>query len=167
MTNKDNWNARNSNANLHEEGGRGPATPRREFLCMAAGSVGASVAAPLIPALMRDVLTTPAATTTGTIEDVRHIVICTRENRSFDHYVGTLRGVRGFNDRMAIRLPNCDPVCTQEPSMSYLTDIAIWNKGLRNAWNTVRSPGLGMSYFSRNDWRFYTCAPVVISRVRA
>jgi phospholipase C len=180
MTNKDNWKPRNSNANRHEARGRGTATPRREFLRIAAGSVGASVAATLMPALIRDVLATPAATTTGTIKDVRHIVIFTQENRSFDHYFGTLRGVRGFNDRMAIRLPNGDPVwkqptsasagyilpfhinttttsatCTREPSMSYLTDIGIWNKGLCNAWNTVRLPGLGMSYFSRNDLRFY------------
>ncbi len=35
---------------------------------------------------------------TGTLQDVRHVVILMQENRSFDHYFGTLPGVRGFAD---------------------------------------------------------------------
>src|ERR1700744_2127991 len=35
----------------------------------------------------------------GTIADVKHVVILMQENRSFDHYFGTLRGVRGFGDK--------------------------------------------------------------------
>ena len=35
----------------------------------------------------------------GSINDVKHIVILMQENRSFDHYFGTMRGVRGFLDR--------------------------------------------------------------------
>ncbi|MEN4918736.1 phospholipase C, phosphocholine-specific [Achromobacter spanius] len=34
----------------------------------------------------------------GTLQDVRHVVILMQENRSFDHYFGTLPGVRGFAD---------------------------------------------------------------------
>ena len=34
----------------------------------------------------------------GTIEDVEHVVILMQENRSFDHYFGTMNGVRGFSD---------------------------------------------------------------------
>ncbi|MFC4032282.1 phosphocholine-specific phospholipase C [Streptomyces polygonati] len=45
-----------------------------------------------------------AATTTGTIADVKHVVILMQENRSFDHYFGTLKGVRGFADRSAIQV---------------------------------------------------------------
>ena len=30
--------------------------------------------------------------------DIRHVVILMQENRSFDHYYGTLSGVRGFSD---------------------------------------------------------------------
>ena len=33
-----------------------------------------------------------------------------QENRSFDHYFGTLQGVRGFGDTRAIKLPNGKPV---------------------------------------------------------
>ncbi|MFC0686342.1 phosphocholine-specific phospholipase C [Novosphingobium clariflavum] len=44
----------------------------------------------------------------GTIEDVAHVVILMQENRSFDHYFGTLRGVRGFGDRFPIPLAPID-----------------------------------------------------------
>ena len=43
---------------------------------------------------------------TGTIADVEHIVILMQENRSFDHYFGTMRGVRGFADPRAVTLPS-------------------------------------------------------------
>ena len=42
---------------------------------------------------------------TGSIKDVRHVVVLMQENRSFDHYFGTLKGVRGFGDRATIALP--------------------------------------------------------------
>ena len=48
---------------------------------------------------------TPAGFT-GTLADVRHVVIFMNENRSFDHYFGSLRGVRGFNDRNALLFTN-------------------------------------------------------------
>ena len=47
----------------------------------------------------------PPENRTGTIQDVAHIVILMQENRSFDHYFGTLRGVRGFGDRFPIPVP--------------------------------------------------------------
>ncbi|MEX2566022.1 MAG: alkaline phosphatase family protein [Cyclobacteriaceae bacterium] len=34
------------------------------------------------------------------------MVILMQENRSFDHCFGKLKGVRGFNDPRAIRLPD-------------------------------------------------------------
>ncbi|WP_327175106.1 phospholipase C, phosphocholine-specific [Streptomyces sp. NBC_01335] len=45
-----------------------------------------------------------AGTATGTITDVRHVVILMQENRSFDHYFGRLKGVRGFDDRGTVTL---------------------------------------------------------------
>ena len=35
--------------------------------------------------------------------DIDHIIILMKENRSFDHYFGTLSGVRGFDDPAAVR----------------------------------------------------------------
>ena len=40
----------------------------------------------------------------GSLQDIEHIVILIQENRSFDHYFGTYRGVRGFQDPQAPRL---------------------------------------------------------------
>jgi phospholipase C len=34
----------------------------------------------------------------ATLSDVKHVVILMQENRSFDHYYGTMPGVRGFGD---------------------------------------------------------------------
>ncbi|MEU3028621.1 phosphocholine-specific phospholipase C [Streptomyces incarnatus] len=66
--------------------------------------LGASVAAGV--ALGATTCTTAAAATTatGTIKDVKHVVILMQENRSFDHYFGRLKGVRGFDDRSGITL---------------------------------------------------------------
>jgi phospholipase C len=44
-----------------------------------------------------------AEAATGTIADLKHVVILMQENRSFDHYYGTLRGVRGFADKQVLR----------------------------------------------------------------
>jgi phospholipase C len=39
-----------------------------------------------------------AQTTNASLSDVKHIVILMQENRSFDHYFGTMSSVRGFSD---------------------------------------------------------------------
>jgi phospholipase C len=40
----------------------------------------------------------------GSLHDIEHIVILIQENRSFDHYFGTYRGVAGFQDPHALGL---------------------------------------------------------------
>ena len=35
------------------------------------------------------------------LTDIEHVVILIQENRSFDHYFGSYRGVRGFSDQSA------------------------------------------------------------------
>ncbi|MFF8596275.1 phosphocholine-specific phospholipase C [Streptomyces sp. NPDC015220] len=65
---------------------------------------GASVAAgAALGAGTRTAAAAPSAAT-GTIRDVRHVVVLMQENRSFDHYFGRLKGVRGFDDRSGITL---------------------------------------------------------------
>src|SRR5213596_1099628 len=47
----------------------------------------------------------------GQLTDIEHVVILIQENRSFDHYFGTYRGVRGFSDQsLAFHQP--DPANT-------------------------------------------------------
>ncbi|WP_027820433.1 phosphocholine-specific phospholipase C [Paraburkholderia bannensis] len=74
---------------------------RRHFLHAAAA--GATLG--LFPAAIRRALAIPASSVIGTIQDVQHVVIFMQENRSFDHYFGTLPGVRGFGDRITIPQP--------------------------------------------------------------
>src|SRR3954463_10411785 len=38
------------------------------------------------------------------LDDIEHVVFLIQENRSFDHYFGTYRGVRGFDDPAARRV---------------------------------------------------------------
>ena len=86
---------------------------RRRFLHTVAQSAGAAVALNAFPESIRRALAIPAARGTGTIRDVEHIVVFMQENRSFDHYFGHLCGVRGYNDRFPIPLPNGKPVWYQ------------------------------------------------------
>src|SRR5215467_13717004 len=73
-------------------------TTRRNFLAGAAATAAAA-----FPSIDR-ALAIPARHRHGTIMDVKHIVILMQENRGFDHYFGTMRGVRGFGDRFPIPL---------------------------------------------------------------
>ncbi|WP_225825396.1 phosphocholine-specific phospholipase C [Streptomyces naphthomycinicus] len=66
--------------------------------------LGASVAAGVALGAGTRTEAAAATTATGTVKDVRHVVILMQENRSFDHYFGRLKGVRGFDDRSGITL---------------------------------------------------------------
>ena len=65
---------------------------------------------------------------TGTIADVKHVVILMQENRSFDHYFGTLRGVRGFGDKQILTYPNGDNIFQQpDPARTDLGYLLPYN----------------------------------------
>src|SRR6188472_977999 len=88
---------------------------RRQFLAKAAFLSGAAgLSGGLIGSIQRAMAIEPAPNTT--FWDAEHVVILMQENRSFDHAFGTLRGVRGFNDPRAIKLPNGNPVWVQTNS---------------------------------------------------
>jgi phospholipase C len=79
---------------------------RRDFLRTFAAATGAGVASTIFPPAIRKALAIAPLRRKGTIEDVEHVVILTQENRSFDHYFGTLSGVRGFGDRLPMPAPD-------------------------------------------------------------
>jgi phospholipase C len=81
------------------------------------GMAGVSASA-LLPDSIRQALALPASGTTGTIKDVKHIVVLMQENRSFDHYFGTLRGVRGFGDPRAAKLYGSGNSVFQQPNLN-------------------------------------------------
>lgn len=132
---------------------------RREFLRAGAGAASLM----LLPPSIRRAMAIPARRITGTIADVQHVVIFTQENRSFDHYFGTLRGVRGFGDRFPIPLPDGRPVWHQRDArgreiLPYHFDTATtsaqrvegtphtwpdaqeaWNEGRMDRWLPAKS----------------------------
>ncbi|MCF8825575.1 phosphocholine-specific phospholipase C [Xanthomonas campestris] len=74
--------------------------PRRRML--QAGLAGG--ASTLLPSIARAAAIAPDRRS-GTLEDLQHVVILMQENRAFDHYFGSLPGVRGFGDRFPIPAP--------------------------------------------------------------
>lgn len=146
-------------------------TGRRGFLGMAAAAAGTS----MLPAVIRDALAVEANNVTGTLADVEHVVIFMQENRSFDHYFGTLSGVRGFDDPRAITLPSGLPVWHQPDTaggtvLPFHFDVRntsalsvgtnhSW-KGSQQTWQgwdawVRQKTALSMGYFDRADIPFY------------
>nr|WP_306215102.1 phospholipase C, phosphocholine-specific [Actinoplanes sp. RD1] len=142
---------------------------RRTFLRMA----GLPAAAAL-PSGLDKALAIPAHHSSGTIADVEHVIFLMQENRSFDHYLGTLRGVRGFADPHPMRTPSGRTVWHQPqangpdllPFRPDVPDVGStflpdpphgWNDG-HAAWNGGRYdrfvPNKGvttMTYHTRAD----------------
>lgn len=48
--------------------------------------------------VIQDLASIPIDDESGSLEDIEHVILFMQENRSLDHYFGTLRGVRGFGD---------------------------------------------------------------------
>ena len=82
---------------------------RRRFLQLAGGTVASTM---LSDSIAR-ALAIPANRATRSLKDVEHIVVLMQENRSFDHYYGVMRGVRGFGDPHPVTLPSGRPVWYQ------------------------------------------------------
>src|SRR5580698_6667245 len=97
---------------------------RRDFLRAAASAAGSATALSMLPLGIRNALAIPANNATGSIQDVEHIIVLMQENRSFDHYFGTLKGVRGFGDTRAISLPSGKPVWYQPLTSDASADAA-------------------------------------------
>lgn len=150
---------------------------RREFLKSAA--MGAATGVFLRNSLAR-AAALPALGRSGTLEDVEHVVVFMLENRSFDHYFGHLSGVRGYNDRFAVRLANGKPVWFQprmqrpdEPILPFHLDTHTssaqliqdldhgWDSqhgaiaaGRMDAW-PLNKTDMTMGYFLRQDIPFH------------
>lgn len=83
---------------------------RRHLLGLAAG--GATVS--LLPPAVHRAMAAPMRP--GGLRAIEHVILLMQENRSFDHYYGTLRGVRGFSDSSPLRLRNGASVFRQPVS---------------------------------------------------
>jgi phospholipase C len=151
-------------------------TSRREFLRLAAQSAGAATLMAALPPAIREALAVQPARVSGTIADVEHVVVLMQENRSFDHYFGALRGVRGFDDPRVIPLPGGANVWQQprnagapvlpfrldttQTGAQCMDDIDHSWKGNHARWKNfdhwVREKGpMCMGHFNREDLPFY------------
>jgi phospholipase C len=76
---------------------------RRRLLGSAAGAIGGAAALSLLPPSVQKAVAA-GRPRRSSISDIKHVVMLMQENRSFDHYFGTLSGVRGFSDPNARKL---------------------------------------------------------------
>jgi phospholipase C len=120
-------------------------TTRRAFMVSgAAAALGATVAGRVggqhkitdTQARLLDKVTA-AATGSASLSDVKHIVILMQENRSFDHYFGTLSGVRGFSDPSVLHQANGAPVFNQ---YGYQPGTGVDPTGLMQPFNLLNKP---------------------------
>jgi phospholipase C len=160
---------------------------RRELLKIG-GIAGAGSLATFLPGCgaLHSAATGSGGTTSTTcakISDIEHVVIFIQENRSFDHYFGSYKGVRGFADTSAaFRQPyppnTTDPptgvllpfhldtakmnsACTHDITHDWIPQHQSWNNGAMNGFVTSRLPIntndaiLTMGYYNRGDLPLY------------
>ena len=101
---------------------------------------------------------------TGTIADVKHVVVLMQENRSFDHYYGSLAGVRGFGDRQVLEYPDGSTIFQQPYAerpdggvlMPFVLDSSKYNAqnagGLDHSWEG------GHAAWNRGAWNRWVAA---------
>src|SRR3984893_4314438 len=99
---------------------------RREILKLAGGNAAAELGALLLHGCGVNVGSNPPPGPTGCrkLTDIRHVVIFIQENRCFDHYFGSYRGVRGFADPSAAFLQP-DPANTTTPPIGKLLPFRL------------------------------------------
>jgi phospholipase C len=160
-----------------------PAAPaavsRRTLLAGATALSGVAVAG-VLPASLRKAIAATPADLRGNLSDIQHIVILMQENRSFDHYFGTMPGVRGFQDPAAITLPTGKSVFYQPdpghadgyltpfhyntkttaaqmaPSLDHgwATQHQAWDNGTMDQWVPAKGE-YTMGYFMEGDIPFH------------
>jgi len=154
---------------------------RREMIKTAAAAAAAGMssacARDAFPRVLAD------ASSCGHLTDIEHVVIFIQENRSFDHYFGSYRGVRGFAEHSpAFRQPDpantTDPpvgallpfhldtsklnaACTHDITHDWVPQHESWHGGAMDGFVTSRLPinagdaALTMGYYARADLPFY------------
>src|SRR5580698_8738628 len=138
------------------------------------GCGGGSISFPTVP---------PNPLACSQLTDIEHVVILIQENRSFDHYFGSYRGVRGFSDQsMTFQQPDpanttsapvgkllpfhldtftTNAACTHDISHDWVPQHQSWDNGAMDGFVTSRLPinsndaVLAMGYYNRADLPYY------------
>ncbi len=151
-----------------------PEVDRRRFLQLTGGSAALSL---LTPSIAR-AASIPAYRRSGSLDDVEHIVVLMQENRSFDHYFGTMRGVRGYGEPHPAELSTGAPVWRQPhgkkevlPFRPDLDDVGLafiqdldhewesgheaFNGGRYDRWIAAKGGATTMAHLQRSDVPFH------------
>ena len=121
-------------------------------------------------ARLLDAVTAAGAGSGARLGDIEHVIILMQENRSFDHYFGTLSGVRGFSDPDGLKAGVFDQVDPHGPggklqpfrlwsdpplrdgqsiddiSHTWATQHLSWNRGRLDAFVTAHLAADGPAY---------------------
>ena len=159
---------------------------RRELLKTGALAGAAGLAGSLIPGCGTKggaIIGLPGTSSCGKLTDIDHVVIMVLENRSFDHYFGTYKGVKGFSEQSAafnqpypgntassptgVLLPyhldttTTNAACTHDITHDWVPQHQSWNGGKMDGFVTSRlainanDAILSMGYYTRSDLPFY------------
>ncbi len=159
---------------------------RRDVLKIGAAAGAANLGATLLSGCgLGNAIASTVQTVTGCakVTDIDHVVIFIQENRSFDHYFGSYRGVRGFSDQSAayqqpdpsnttstpsgILMPfhldtsKTNSACTADISHAWIPQHQSWNNGAMNGFVTSHLPINAndaincMGYYTRADLPYY------------
>src|SRR6266403_3991354 len=129
------------------------------------------------------VTSSPVLAACSKLTDIEHVVILIQENRSFDHYFGSYRGVRGFSDQSMIfhqpdpantanspvgaLLPfhldtsTTNAACTHDITHEWVPQHQSWDNGSMDGFVTSRlainsnDAALSMGYYTRADIPYY------------
>ncbi|MFE0177117.1 phosphocholine-specific phospholipase C [Streptomyces sp. NPDC059002] len=153
-----------------------PEISRRRLMAIGGGALGAAAVGSFLPPSLQEALAHERPTGGG-LDSIEHVVILMQENRSFDHYFGSLRGVRGFGDRNAIQLPGGTSVFEQPGSLRTILPFPVrgaaetqkkdlqyigaldhswsggakaWHDGWTDGWITAKTAAT-MAYYTRED----------------
>jgi phospholipase C len=117
------------------------------------------------------------------LSNIEHVVIFIQENRSFDHYFGSYRGVRGFSEQspafqqpyrgnttspptgtllpFRLDMAKTNAACTHDISHSWVAQHESWNGGAMNGFvnshiaENANDAVLTMGYYTRADIPYY------------
>lgn len=149
---------------------------KRKFLRTTVGTAAAAATLSTFPASIRRALAIEANNATGSIQDIQHVVMVMLENRSFDSYFGTHKGVRGYGDRFPVPSANAPSIFFQNYGASTLIPYhldgtqgnaqragstphtwndsqAAWDHGRMASWPNAKTP-LSMGYYETAEVPF-------------
>jgi phospholipase C len=117
------------------------------------------------------------------LSDIEHVVILIQENRSFDHYFGSYRGVRGFSEQSAafeqpdsangsnppvgkllpfhLDTATTNAACTHDITHDWVPQHQSWDNGAMDGFVNSKlaidanDAVLAMGYYDRSDLPYY------------